>query len=532
MAPGRGRRAAAALVAIALLGACTGDDPEPAGGPTTSGADATDATDDPAKAMRLGIGGDLEVDPAAASLASPTELMVIDLLHDGLTRLDADGAAQPAIAARWHANAGRTAFAFDLDPDATFASGRRVTPADVIASWERVLAAGDSSLPALSLEAVKGFRAYVEGEADHVSGLTAPDDDTVHVALTTPVSVLPAIVASPIFSVVDVESLREHDPAVLDLSGAWAVASADDAGLRIERRDAADGGTLEAVELRTYADEEAAYDGFEAEEVDWAAVPSSRYDAAVTDHGTDAFAPFHAELYFGMNLGSPNLGTPALRRAIQLAIDRDAIVAAVYADLADPLHAVVPAGIAGHVPERCEPCAYDPERAAEIIRFAYGTDAPVIHIDFDASGPQQEMAALIAEDLDEVGIPTELRPLPIDDYKRFVVSGAQELFSFGWIGAYGSPDAYLAPLFGSAANDNLTSYRSARVDRLLERARIGADRNRNPVDWAEAEEQVLIDAVVVPIAQFRTQVVVADRVEGLAHAVDGTVDWARVRLTG
>ncbi|MEQ1785612.1 MAG: ABC transporter substrate-binding protein [Acidimicrobiales bacterium] len=528
MASGRGRRAAAALVAVALLAACTGgDDPEPAAGPTTSRAESTG---DPAPAVRLGIGDALEVDPAAASLASPTELMVIDLLYDGLTRLDADGVAQPALAARWHANAGRTAFAFDLDRDATFASGRRVTPTDVIASWERVLAAGDTSLPALSLEAVKGFRAFVEGEAEHVSGLTAPDDDTVHVALTTPLSVLPAIVASPIFSVVDVESLREHDPAVLDLSGSWAVASADDAGLRVERRDGA--GDLEAVELRTYTDEEAAYDGFDAEEVDWAAVPSSRYDAAVDDHGTDAFAPFHAELFFGMNLGSPTLATPALRRAIQLAIDREAIVEAVYADLADPLPTIVPAGVDGHDPERCEPCAYDPVRAAEIISFAYGADAPVIHIDFDASGSQREMAALIAEDLDEVGIPTELRPLPLDDYKRFVVSGNQELFSFGWIGAYRSPDAYLAPLFGSAANDNLTSYRSARVDRLLERARIGADPNRNPVDWAEAEEEVLIDAVVVPIAQFRTQVVVADRVKGLAHAVDGTVDWAQVRLTG
>ena len=36
-------------------------------------------------------------------------------------------------------------------------------------------------------------------------------------------------------------------------------------------------------------------------------------------------------------------------------------------------------------------------------------------------------------------------------------------------------------------------------------------------------------AVVVPIAQFRTQVVVAERVEGLTHAVDGTVDWAQVQ---
>ena len=36
--------------------------------------------------------------------------------------------------------------------------------------------------------------------------------------------------------------------------------------------------------------------------------------------------------------------------------------------------------------------------------------------------------------------------------------------------------------------------------------------------------------MVVPIAQFRTQVVVAERVEGLTHAVDGTVDWTVVHI--
>ena len=55
-----------------------------------------------------------------------------------------------------------------------------------------------------------------------------------------------------------------------------------------------------------------------------------------------------------------------------------------------------------------------------------------------------------------------------------MVSGEQELFSFGWIGAYGSPDAYLAPLFGSAANDNLTNYQSRLVDGL---ARSGSGRS-------------------------------------------------------
>ncbi len=523
-APGRSARALLIGLALAASSACTGD-----GGsakPTTSTLSERDAG-----TMRLGIGGDLIVDPVEASLASPSDLMVLDLLHDGLTRLDDEGIPQPAIATRWEANAARTAFRFHLDPEATFSSGRPITPQAVIASLERVMAAGDSSLAALSLEAVTGFRAFAEGEAPHVSGLTAPDVATVRIGLEAPLSVLPEVLSSPLLSVIDPETI-EGDLGTLDLSGDWVVASDEDGSVRVERREGAVG-TLAAVELRHYDDDEAAYDGFESGEVDWAPVPSSRYEDAIDAYGDGAITPFQAELFFGMNVSSPSLANAALREAIAKAIDRDAIVEAVYSDLADPLPTVVPAGVVGHDPDRCPECTHDPDAAAAIVDYVFPKDnAPTVNIDFDESPAQKEMAELVAADLDAVGIPTKLRPLPLEEYKAFVVSGQQELFSFGWIGAYGSPDAYLAPLFGSAANDNLTNYQSRLVDGWLDGARAGLDREKNAERWALAETRILKAHVVVPIAQFRTQVVVAERVEGLAIAVDGTVDWAQIRLTG
>lgn len=524
--PRRGRGARAVLIGFALVVglACTGDDESAEPTPST-------ASEAEARTMRVGIGGELIVDPLDASLGSPRDLMVIDLLHDGLTRLDEEGVPQPALADGWEANGSRTEFRFHLDPEATFSSGRRVRPQDVIASLERVMAAGDKSLAALSLEAVSGFRAFAEGEAEHVSGLTAPGPETVRIGLETPLSLLPEVLSSPLLGVIDPETI-DGDPAELDLSGDWAVASDEDGSLLVERREGAEG-TLAAVELRRYLDEDAAYDGFDAGVVDWASVPSDRYEEAVEAHGDDAIIPFQAELFFGMNLSSPSLVNAALREAIVRAIDREAIVAAVYSDLADPLPTIVPAGVVGNDPDRCPACTHDPEAARAIVDYVYPKDnAPTVNIDFDESPAQQQMAERIAEDLDAVGIPTKLRPLPLDEYKAFVVSGEQELFSFGWIGAYGSPDAYLAPLFGSAANDNLTNYRSARVDGWLDRARAGADPEKNAERWALAETEILEAFVVVPIAQFRSQAVVAERVEGLTTAVDGTVDWSQVRLTG
>ena len=511
------------VAAFVLLAGCTGgdggDDPDATPGEPIAGGE-----------LRIGVGGPLVVDPSQASLASPSDLMVLDLLHDGLTRLDAAGVPQPALAESWEANDTATAFRFILDAEAAYASGRQITSQDVVASLERVMQPGDTSLAALSLESVKGFRAFADGEAEHVSGLSAPGPRTVRIELAAPLSVLPSVLSNPVLSVVDPDTI-EGELGALDLSGDWSVASADDGDLVLDRRAGREG-NLGSVALRAHDDPEAAFDAFEDGDIDWAPVPASRYGDAVEEHGTGAFAPFHAELFFGMNVRSAALRSPALRSAIRLAIDPEAIVQAVYPELADPLPTVVPAGVAGHDPKRCPECAPDADRAKEVIAFAYPDGkVPTVRIDYDESPAQDQMAEIVASNLKDVGIPTELRPKSLDEYKAFVVSGDQELFSFGWIGAYGSPDAYLAPLFGSAANDNLTRFRSANVDGLLERARSDTDLAQDAKRWRVAEGAVLAAAVVVPIAQFRTQVVVSDRVQGLRHAVDGTVDWDQVSLT-
>jgi ABC-type transport system substrate-binding protein len=286
------------------------------------------------------------------------------------------------------------------------------------------------------------------------------------------------------------------------------------------------------VELRSFDSGDAAYDAFDEGDVDWALVPAERFDDAVEQYGDDHVAAFHAELYFGLRVTSPVLANVELRKAVAAAIDPEAIVDDVYPDLADPLTTIIPAGVPGHEQGRCAECGYDPERARSLLAAAFPDgQIPTVTIDFDESARQRAMAQLVATELGAVGVPTTLRAKPFDEYKAFVVTGAQELFSFGWIGGYASPDAYLAPLFGSAANDNLTGYGAAGVDAALAAARATADPVAALEQWATVERQVLAEAAVVPVAQFRTQAVVADRVEALEHRLDGTVDWSRVWVT-
>jgi ABC-type transport system substrate-binding protein len=485
--------------------------------------------------LRVALPAALVVDPSIASLAEPSDLMTVDLLYDGLTTLDDDGNPAPALAATWEADAAQKVWHFHLDPARTFASGRVVTAADVVASLSWVARRGDTSLAALRLEPIAGFRAFVDGGAPALDGVRVGADGSVEIALDTPMSTLPALLAGPSYGIADpatLSAVATQGLQALDPTGDWASipTTGDRAGLSLSRRSA-DRAALDGIELVPYDGGAAAYQAFEEGEVDWAEVPDDQVGDAIETYGDDAFAPFHAELFFGMNMASPTLANAGLRTAIARAIDRGAIVRAVYPDLALPLDQVVPDGIPGRAEDPCGACGFDPAAARAALAAAYPDGGvPTVPIDFDESPAQSAMARVVADSLDAVGIPTELRPRPLDDYKQFVVGGGHELFSFGWIGAYSSPDAYLAPLFASASDDNLTGYGSPEVDELLAAARAQPLGEEDRGRWADAERLVLESAVVVPVAQFRTQVVVSDRVAGLEHAVDGTVDWSVVSL--
>jgi peptide/nickel transport system substrate-binding protein len=308
------------------------------------------------------------------------------------------------------------------------------------------------------------------------------------------------------------------------------VASASGDELKLARRPT---GTahLDTVDLRSYKDAGAAYTAFRKGSVDWAPVPTDQLGDARAKYGAGHLTPYQSELAIGVRV--PSVPSLPFRQAIAAAVDRRAIVAAVYPDLADLLTTVVPAGVVGHDAARCATCGHDTARAKALLAQAYPDgQVPTVTLSYDSSPAQQAMAAIVVQDLKGVGIPVTAKPMSLEDYQHLLVSGAQQLFTLSWIGADRSPDAYLDPLFRSDSPDNLVAVSSPQVDAQLAAARATEDPAVAGAAWASAEQQVLEAAVVIPIAQFRSQVVVSKRVLGLATAVDGTVDWSQVRVAG
>lgn len=66
-------------------------------------------------------------------------IRLLELIYEPLVRFDADLNVIPAIATSWEFSTDAKTLTFKLDPNAKFTNGAQVTPADVKASFERIL---------------------------------------------------------------------------------------------------------------------------------------------------------------------------------------------------------------------------------------------------------------------------------------------------------------------------------------------------------------------------------------------------------
>ena len=509
-------------VLAVLVSACTGGSGSSKLPKTTRGG-----------VLRVGITSASSLDPAQARTIE--QLLVADQLFDGLTSYDPKTQrVVPALATRWTASADQKQFDFFLRPDATFSNGRAVTANDVKYTLDRIARKGSGSPGGELLDLVSGYGdVAVKGSATSLAGVTAPSPDVVHIALDQGFADLPAVLSSPVFGIVPQEAVDASAPPFAKQpvgSGPFAFKNRTRATIHLVRSPKSKA-LLAGIDLIGYEGVGAAYDAFARGDLDWSQVPPEQVLAAGRRFGKGGFVPYAAELLFGFNLKNAKFADTRFREAIVHAIDRKALVRAVYDDIYDPLDNVVVKGVPGATDAICASCGYDVARSKTLVSAVYPDGAPQIFIDYDSGTIRDALANAIQADLKEVGIPATLRPKPFDEYLNFEVSGQAEFFLLGWIAAFPSPDAFLGPLFAAGSRNNLVGFNLPAFDTALKVARSQEAADQRLSLYGEAERIVLGQVPVVPILQYEVHSVMAKRVHALDVTPIGTFDGSRVWLS-
>ena len=521
----RARASLALVLALALTGAAC-----------SSGGSGSSAQEPPSGVLRLGVEVPGSLDPAQAR--SPSELLLAEQLFDGLTAYDAETlAVKPAIAVKWEPSGDFKQWDFTLRPDARFGNGRQITSADVKYTLERIARRGSTSPVVTQLELVAGFKPFnVTGKAAELAGVSTPAPEVVRINLDAPHALLPAVLGNPVFGIVPRESAEAVPPSPAFArqpmgSGPFVIHSRTESELQLV--PAPDAKTeIKGIEVFLARDVAGAYADFLRGGVDWAEAPTNQFEPVPRGMGEDGFRPYVGQLFYAFNLKNPKFADQRFRQAIVHAVDRDAIVRVVYGSSVLTASGLVASGVPGSQPNPCaEVCRYDPDRARALLKEAFGDrKPPEFAIDFDDNPTQAAVAEAMQANLRVVGINANLRPHSYNDYLRFVPTGQQEMFRLGWIGAYPHPDAFLTPLFTSGTTDNVSGFSSGEVDGLLRQARAEPDDGKRLAAYQQAENLVLAQVPVLPVAQFQTHAVTAPRVENLALTIFGTFDASQVRL--
>ena len=92
----------------------------------------------------------------------------------------------PDLAERWEAAPGAQRYRFFLRPRLTFHDGTTLQAAEVKRHFERLLDPSVDSPDQWIFKEVEGARAYLAGQAPHVSGFEVLDDLTLEIRLEEP----------------------------------------------------------------------------------------------------------------------------------------------------------------------------------------------------------------------------------------------------------------------------------------------------------------------------------------------------------
>jgi peptide/nickel transport system substrate-binding protein len=517
---------AAALVLAAA--ACNANDKSATGGASTAAAEqggtwhvlttSKEISLDPAKSQNLGISS-------------------IHLVLRGLTswKTEQGKAAElvPDLATdTGQVSDGGKTWTYKLKPGLKYADGSPIVAADIKYGVERSfapeLSGGLGYHKSLLVGGDKYTGPYKGGE---LASVETPDDTTIVFKLNKPFGDWPWIVSMPAFS--PVPKKADTDPAHYGekpvASGPYQVKSyAPGSKLELERNPGWDKSTDQA---RTGLPDAIVFEmGLQPDVVNQRLIADSGDDKFAATTGTSvpaaliptvtgnpavkarvATSPSGALEYLAMNTKRPALANPEVRKAIEYAVDKQAVQVAeggpeFGGDIASTL---ITPGIEGYNKYDLyqAPPAGDPEKAKQLLAAAGVSNLNLVLAADTTNG--LGVAQAIQQGLTRAGIKVTIKPLDYEPWSDLVTGNKPDfdLTVSSWLPDFPSAIGNIQPLFASSeignGGYNLSRYSNPAVDSAIAAATAESDLGKAAGMWGAVDKQIMADAPIVPLIYAR-----------------------------
>ena len=471
---------------------------------------------------------------------------------DGLTQMDADGAAIPAIAESFDLSNGGMTYTFHLR-DAKWSNGDPVTAGDFVFAWQRICKnAGEYSYMMSDIGNIKGAAAIIAGEAGpDTLGVTAVDDKTLVVELEVPVSFFPSLMYFPTFYPINesfYNSLEDGtygtSPETFLSNGAFLLSSytPGTASLSVTKNPDywnAESVSLDGINYQVVGSSDSALTAFKNGTLNIVMVSGSQVeavkkDASLADKLTVTGAGYMWYLSFSQtekNAQGGMLANANLRLAISNAIDRESLVDNYVMDGSLATFTAVPPQFAASAStgedfsadqeKFADVCSFDPDKAAEFVE-ELGTDTFEFTMIYGNNEGDEvaKVAQAIKSDVEEnlPGVTINLQPMTKAERLDKMQNDNYDIALTRWGPDYADPMTYLGMWITNNSN-NYGFWSNAAYDQLIADCTTGAFVTDYDARWAamyEAETLVMNEAVIAPLYTKANANLITDGVAGVA----------------
>jgi len=479
-------------------------------------------------------------------------------LFDGLVELDSLLRPKPCIAKSWTISEDGLTYTFVLRDDVFFhasplfedSARRRVVASDFVFSFNRIRDPKVASPGGWVFEHVRD------------NGFDAKNDSVLEIQLKRPFQPFLGMLSTQYANVVPMEvvnhyglDFREHPIGTGPFQFAFwyeqialvfhrfpAFWKYDENGMRLPY--------LDAVKIDFVKDMAVEYQGLLSGRYDFMSgihvsfkdellTPDGDLDPAFTGLLRFQKTPFIKTDYLGFVIDEAALSEshkvlldPRIREAIEVAIDKDAMVRYLRNNTVIAAHAgFVPPILLGQVAQSAS--SYNPQRARALIAET-GYSKEQLKLDMYATSDYADLLEYIQHALEKVGIQASVKVLQSANFKEQTSQAKLPIFRKSWLADYADAENFLG-IFKSnrfaPAGPNYMHYRSEEFDAQYDRATAETNDSLRLILYRSLNQRLIGERVVIPLFYDQVSHFVSKQVSGFQTNAINMLDLSTVKKT-
>ena len=473
--------------------------------------------------------------------------------HEGLVR-EQEGVVIPGMAESWELTDGGRTVTFKIRKDAKWSDGSDLTAQDFVYSWKRAMDPATASEYSWIWEYtnVVGAQDAAEGNGSLEDvGIRAVDDYTFEVKLTNPTDYFVSLMSFYHFMPVKREAVEAgpegawaKDPEIYVSNGPFVLTSYTIGdGLTLEKNENywnADEVKLDVINVKFIDDASTSYTAYQAGEFDFLSatgIPAAEIPKLIAENPEYYIFPLLGTYYYNFNMDLDIWEDVRVRRAMNLAIDRERIVE-VLARGNVPAAGFVPPGFPDHTgadffeTAGTYGIATDDSGVAEAKRlmaaagYPNGEGFPEFVMMYNTSDNHKLVAEMIQEMFKtNLGIECTLENQEWAVFQDTRKEGDYELARGGWITDFLDPMGLLA-IFQSTNTYNDPNYYNDEYDALVSRANGSVGAEHYEALYA-AQDILMTELPIIPVYHYTDSMLSSPQVKDFTRSQLGAMDFSK-----